>query len=98
MKRLPPQRTFFCKKLLQIGYSSMCLLVTELQGPAAESVIKQAYESGQVCEGDWGEVTLCIDGQIKKVQMAIFTAAHSHYRYSRVFVRQDIASFQQSHA
>ncbi len=81
-----------------IGYSSICLLVNELQGRAAESFIKQAYDYGQVCEFDWGEVKLFIDGEIKTLQMAIFTAAKSHYRYARVFVRQDAASFQQSHA
>lgn len=81
-----------------IGYSSICTLVKDLEGRAAESFIKQEYEYGQVCEFDWGEVKLFIGGRLKKLQMAVFTSAKGNYRYARVFVKQDTASFQQAHA
>jgi hypothetical protein len=51
-----------------------------------------------VCEFDWGEVKLFIGGRFKKLQMAIFTTAKGNYRYARLFVKQDTASFQQAHA
>lgn len=81
-----------------IGYSSICLLVNELACSTAEGFIKQDYDDGQVCEFDWGEAKIFIDGQLRKLQMAIFTAAKSNYRYARVFVKQDTPAFQQAHA
>ena len=81
-----------------IGYSSICLLVNELEGRAAESFIKQEYDYGQVCEFDWGDVKVFIDGELKKLQMAIFTSAKGNYRYARLFVKQDTPAFQQAHA
>lgn len=81
-----------------IGYSSICLLVNELEGRATESFIKQEYDYGKVCEFDWGEVKVFIDGEIQKLQMAIFTTAKGNYRYAHLFVKQDTASFQQAHA
>lgn len=81
-----------------IGYSSICSLVNELAGTAKESFIKQEYDYGQVCEFDWGEVKVFIEGKLKKLQMAVFTTAKGNYRYARLFVKQDTASFQQAHA
>jgi hypothetical protein len=81
-----------------IGYTSICGLINELEGKAQESFIKQSYEYGQVCEFDWGEVKVFIDGALLKLQMAVFTSARGNYRYAHLFVKQDTASFQHSHA
>jgi transposase len=81
-----------------IGYSSICVLVNELEHKTAEGFIKQEYEYGQVCEFDWGEVKVFIEGTLKKLPMAVFTTAKGNYRYARLFVKQDTASFQQAHA
>ncbi len=81
-----------------IGYSSICALINELEGKKPESFIKQTYEYGQVCEFDWGEVKIFIAGTLRKLQMAIFTTAKGNYRYARLFVKQDSAAFQQAHA
>lgn len=97
MKKIDIHQLLCCEGY-EIGYSSICVLVNELEGRAAESFIKQDYEYGQVCEFDWGEVKLFIDGRLKKLQMAIFTSAKGNYRYARLFVKQDTASFQQAHA
>jgi len=51
-----------------------------------------------VCEFDWGEVTLFLDGKLRRVQLAVFTSAKGNYRYARVCVTQDTPSFQHSHA
>ncbi len=82
----------------EIGYTSICALINELEGKGQESFIKQSYEYGQVCEFDWGEAKLFIGGQLRKLQMAVFTSARGNYRYARLFVKQDTASFQHSHA
>jgi hypothetical protein len=81
-----------------IGYTSICALINELEGTGQECFIKQAYEYGQVCEFDWGEVKVFIEGTLKKLQMAVFTTAKGNYRYAHLFVKQDTASFQYSHA
>ncbi len=81
-----------------IGYSSICHLVTALEGHGRESFIRQEYEHGQVCEFDWGEVKLFLDGTLRRLQLAVFTSAKGNYRYARLFVKQDTPSFQQSHA
>jgi len=80
-----------------IGYSSICHLVTALEGHGRESFIRQEYEHGQVCEFDWGEVKLFLDGKLRRLQLAVFTSAKGNYRYARLFVKQDTPSFQQSH-
>lgn len=81
-----------------ISYSSVCLLVKTLGTRTPESFIKQAYEDGQVCEFDWGEVKLFLGSVLKKFQMAVFTTAAGNYRYARLFVKQDTSAFQQAHA
>jgi transposase len=81
-----------------IGYSSICVLVNELERKPVEGFIKQKYEYGQVCEFDWGEVKVFLEGALKKLQMAVFTTAKGNYRYARLFVKQNTASFQQAHA
>jgi len=81
-----------------IGYTSVCNLVRELEHSRRESYIKQAYEPGLIVEFDWGEAKLTIGGQLRRVQMAVFTSACGNYRYSQLFFRQDTASFQQAHA
>lgn len=55
------------------------------------------YEPGSVCEFDWGEVKLDIEGKRRTYYLAVFTSAYSNYRYAELFHRQDSGSFQQSH-
>ncbi|WP_158606714.1 hypothetical protein [Paenibacillus ginsengarvi] len=38
--------------------------------------IKASYEQGDVCEFDWGEAKLTIDGVLRTYQMADFTTAY----------------------
>ncbi|MCP4403121.1 MAG: IS21 family transposase [bacterium] len=81
-----------------ISYSSVCLLVKNLEQRTPKSFIKQVYEDGRVCEFDWGEVKIFLAGVLKKIQMAVFTTAKGNYRSARLFVKQDTSSFQQAHA
>jgi len=80
-----------------LSYPSVCNLVRELERPTCEAFIKQCYEPGDMCEFDWGEARLFIDGTLRRIQLAVFTTAAGNYRYGRLFFKQDTASFQQAH-
>jgi hypothetical protein len=62
-----------------------------------EAYNRQVYSPGDVCEFDWGEVKLEIGGQMRTLNMAVFTPAMSNYRFAVLFHRQDSVSFQQAH-
>ena len=85
------------EKGYDIGYTSICNLISELEQTGQETFIRQSYEPGDVCEFDWGEVKINIGKGIEKFQLAAFTNAYSNYRYARLFKHQDTNSFQQSH-
>ena len=80
----------------EIGYTTVCNYVRSVEG-RKEAYIRQRYQPGDVCEFDWGEVKLYIDGVLRVYQLAVFTLAWSNYRYALLYHRQDSQSFQQSH-
>ncbi len=80
----------------QISYSTVCAYIRSIEW-SKEAYIKQGYDPGQVCEFDWGEVKLVIDGVRRVYQLAVFTTAWNNYRYAYLFARQDSQSFQQAH-
>ena len=86
------------EKGYNIGYTSVCNLIRDLEQEVGEAFIRQQYEAGDVCEFDWGEVKIDTSKGISKYQLAVFTSAFSNYRYARLFKHQDTSSFQQSHA
>ncbi len=81
-----------------IGYTTVCGLIKELSDKPQEAFIRQSYELGESCEFDWGDVTLRINGKLKRYQLAIFASCAGNFRYSRLFDKQDTASFQEAHA
>ncbi len=85
------------QKGFDIGYTSVCYYIGQKQIKRKEAFISQVYKPGDVCEFDWGEVKLELDGQIRCMQMAVFTPANCNYRYGMLFHRQDTASFLQAH-
>jgi len=85
------------QKGFDIGYTSVCYYIGQKQIKRKEAFIRQVYKPGDVCEFDWGEVKLELDGQIRCMQMAVFTPANCNYRYGMLFHRQDTASFLQAH-
>ena len=80
----------------EIGYTTVCNYIRSQQS-IPESYIRQQYAPGGVCEFDWGEVKLKIDGIWRVYQIAVFTLAWSNYRFAFLYARQDTQSFQQSH-
>ncbi len=80
----------------EISYPTVCNYIRSKEG-RKEAFIRQSYSPGSVCEFDWGEVKLKIDGVKKVYQLAVFTLAWSNYRFAFLYARQHTQSFQQSH-
>ena len=91
---------YLIKQGFNISYSTVKAIVKkiELTTRHQETFIKQLYEPGAICEFDWGEVKLDIDGTgYKAYQMAVFTSSFCNYRFARLYRSQDTAAFQDSH-
>jgi transposase len=80
-----------------ISYPCVVKAVRRLSDVRKEAFVKQVYEFGEVCEFDWGEVMLLIDGRKVKYQMAVFTLAASNIRYALLYRTQDTQAFIDSH-
>jgi transposase len=82
-----------------VGYTTVCNYIREkLQKHSPkEAFIRQIYQPGSVCEFDWAEIKLEINGKMGRYYLAVFTSAYSNYRYSLIFQRQDTLAFMESH-
>lgn len=88
---------YLLSKGYEIGYTTICNYIREKESLGKESFIKQIYNPGEVCEFDWGDVKLFIDGKLQTFNMAVFTSAYNNYRWAKLFHRQDTLAFSQSH-
>ena len=77
------------EKLLDAGYSisytTVRNFVNKVTTKNKEVFIRRYCEPGYEVEFDWGEVKLQIDGKIKSYSLAVFTLAHSNYRYAKLY-------------
>lgn len=90
---------YILKQGIQISYATVKRLVAEIECSHQEAYIRQAYEPGDVCEFDWGDVSLNIGSAgYHKYQLAVFTPAASNHRFALLYNRQDTAAFQEAHA
>lgn len=82
-----------------IGYTTVCNYISSKSKRVSEkeAFIRQSYAPGSVCEFDWGEVKLRIDGVLIRFNLAVFTSAYSNYRYAMLYHHQDSLSFMESH-
>jgi len=53
---------------------------------------------GEVCEFDWGEVKLVINGKKKTLQMSVFTSVRGDYRSGDLYYNQKTEAFLDTHA
>jgi len=81
----------------KISYSTVNRYIRKIQKRSAEVYIKQRYAPGKAVEFDWGIVKLEINGTIKNVRMAVFTSSYSNHRWAKLFYRENMTSFLQSH-
>lgn len=84
---------------MSIGYTSVCNYIKSKKDNSfpKEAFIRQDYVPGFVCEFDWGEIKLFIDGKLSRFQLAVFTSAYSNYRFAVIYQRQDTLAFMESH-
>ena len=73
-----------------IGYTTVCNTVRDIERKTREAFIRQQYNWGDSSEFDWGEVKLFIDGRLKIVQMGVFTTCRGNYRYGDLYYSQKI--------
>lgn len=94
-------KTDIHEKLLSAGYSIGYTTVSEYirtkAGQAREAFIRQGYGEGSVCEFDWAEVKIMLDGKYRRYYLAVFTSAYSNYRYAMLFQRQDSLAYKEAH-
>jgi transposase/transposase-like protein len=83
---------------VEISYSTVLRTIREIESKPKEAFIKGAYAPGDICEFDWGEVKLTINGKTQTFQMAVFTSAYGNYRFAYLFTKQTTECFQEAHA
>lgn len=83
---------------VDISYSTVLRTIRGLERKPKEAFIKAQYEPGEICEFDWGEVKLKINGRLQTFQMAVFTSAYGNYRFAYLFTKQTTECFQEAHA
>ena len=98
MKKID-SHAYLQKQGFDVSYSTVKRVTRYLESKHKEAFIRQEYMPGEVCEFDWGTVKLDIGGSgYQKYQMAVFTPAYGNFRYARLYLTQDTAAFQESHA
>ena len=81
-----------------IGYTTVCNVISDIYRKAKEAYIRQEYAPGKVAEFDWGQVKLIIAGRLTVFEMSAFTAAKSNYRGADIYHSQKTESFLDCHA
>lgn len=81
-----------------ISYSTVLRVIRNLEQQTKEAYMKASYNLGDVCEFDWGEAKLTIDGKLSVFQLAAFTPAYGNFRYAYLFTKQKTECFQEAHA
>ena len=82
-----------------VSYSSVAQYVRHYKENeyTHEAFIKQNYDYGDICEFDWGDVKLEVNGKEIKYRMAVFTMAKSNYRYAYLYNNENTQSFIDAH-
>jgi len=81
-----------------IGYTTVCNAITNIERKNKEAYIRQEYSLGESVEFDWGEVKLVISGKLKILQMSVFTTAKGDYRSGDIYRSQKTECFLDAHA
>ena len=81
-----------------LSYPTVCNYVRKLSFVTKEAFIKQLYKYGEVCEFDWGDVELQIDGIRTLYKIAVFTSAKTNIRYAMLYRNENTQCFVDSHS
>jgi transposase len=96
-KKIIDMHEALIKSGYQISYSTVRNTVDELKKSTKEAFIRINYAPGDICEFDWGEVKLYINGELKTFQLAVFASAFGNYRYAKLFPKQKTECFIEAH-
>ena len=80
-----------------IGYTTISEYIRIRSSHTREAFVRQGYGEGSVCEFDWAEVKIMLEGKYRRYYLAVFTSAYSNYRYALLFQRQDSLAFKEAH-
>lgn len=80
-----------------IGYTTVCTAVSEIERKTREAFIRQQYNLGDAAEFDWGEVKLIIDKKLRIIQMGVFATCRGNYRYADLYYSQKMENFLHLH-
>jgi transposase len=97
IKRKIDIHEYILSKGYQIGYTTICNYIRDLEITSREAFIRQVHLPGEECEFDWAETKLKIAGELKRLNLAVFTSSYSNYRYSNLYSRQDTLAYMESH-
>ena len=81
-----------------IGYTTVCNTVREIERKTKEAFVRQHYSWGDSAEFDWGEVKLVIGGKLKVIQMGTFTTCKGNYRYADLYHNKKMENFLHLHS
>lgn len=81
-----------------IGYTTVCCAISNIQRKEREAYIRQEYSPGVTAEFDWGEVKITIAKKLCILQMPVFSTAYGNYRYADLYHNQKTESFLDTHA
>lgn len=81
-----------------IGYTTVCNAVREVERKTKEAFVRQHYKWGDSAEFDWGEVKLVIGGKLKVIQMGTFTTCKGNYRYADLYHNKKMENFLHLHS
>lgn len=85
------------EKDYDIGYSTVCNAIKNIERSKREAFIKQQYGWADAVEFDWGEVKLFIAGKLTVLQMGAFTTCKGNYRYAYLYCNQKMEYFLHIH-
>ena len=87
------------EKGFSLSYASVAQYIQKYKenSYAFEAFIKQQYQYGDICEFDWGDVKLSVNGIDVKYRMAVFTMAKSNYRFAYLYRNENTQSFVDAH-
>ena len=81
-----------------IGYTTVCNAITNIQRKKKEAYIRQEYSPGESTEFDWGELKLIIKEKLRVLQMSVFATAKGDYRAGDLYYSQKTENFLDTHA
>lgn len=83
----------------KLSYPSVAQFVQKYKDKQAthEAYIKQSYDYADICEFDWGDVVLDINGISTRFRLAVFTLAKSNLRFAYLYNNENTQSFVDAH-